>query len=226
MGGLYGGAYSPLLHAHCPEAAHTPAVVAQMVLTLSTHDGLPSVYAYQTHDTHQIRTLHRISQASNLPGLASQWDGITFAFAGDVSPPGLVNLVQLPVNPFHLTTAVYAPTAATLNGHWAGAGNTCLGPFQVADADVTITTHQLMPIPYAYVHLMHNHALTPQQAWQQVGEQVIADNHTADCEIFLDFLRAACTYHTPAAPAVGPDTPATAQPVSYTHLTLPTILRV
>ena len=115
--------------------------------------------------------------------------------------------MQLPVNPFHLTTAVYAPSAATLNGQWAGAGNTCLGPFQVAHADVTaITTRWLMPIPYAYIHLMHDHTLTPQQAWQQVGEQVIADHRTADCEIFLDFLRAACTYCTPAAPAVGPDT--------------------
>ena len=44
MGDLYGGAYLPLLRAHRPEVAHTLAVVAQMVLTLSTHDGLPSVY--------------------------------------------------------------------------------------------------------------------------------------------------------------------------------------
>ena len=48
MGDLYGGAYLPLLHAHRPEVALTPALVAQMVLTLLTHDGLPSVYAYQT----------------------------------------------------------------------------------------------------------------------------------------------------------------------------------
>ena len=41
MGDLYEGAYLPLLHAHHPEAAHTPAVVAQMVLTLLTHDGHP-----------------------------------------------------------------------------------------------------------------------------------------------------------------------------------------
>ena len=78
----------PLLHAHRPEAALTPALVAQTVLTLSTHDGLPSIYAYPMHDTPQIWTLHRISQASNLPGLATQWDGITFAFAGDVTPLG------------------------------------------------------------------------------------------------------------------------------------------
>ena len=110
MGDLYGGDYLPLLHAHHPEVVLTAALVAEMVLTLSTHNGLPSVYAYQMHDTHQIRTLHRISQPSNLPGLATQWDGITFAFAGDVPPPGLINLVQLPVNPFHLTTAIYAPS--------------------------------------------------------------------------------------------------------------------
>ena len=29
MGDLYGGAYLHLLHAHHPEAAHTPAMVAQ-----------------------------------------------------------------------------------------------------------------------------------------------------------------------------------------------------
>ena len=54
MGDLYGGAYLPLLHAHHPEVVHTLAVVAQMVLTLLTHNDLPSVYTYQMHDTHQI----------------------------------------------------------------------------------------------------------------------------------------------------------------------------
>ena len=70
-----------------------------------------------------------------------------------------------------------------------------------------------MPVPYASIQLMHDHVLTPQQAWQQVGEQIIANNCAADCEIFLDFLLTTCTYCTPAMPPVGPDsTPATAQP--------------
>ena len=44
MGDLYGGAYLPILQVHCPEAVLTPAMVAQTMLNLSLHGGLPSFY--------------------------------------------------------------------------------------------------------------------------------------------------------------------------------------
>ena len=201
LGDAYGGAYLPLLESHRPNAQLTPAVVLQTALTLSAHEGLPGVYAYQVPGSYEIHTVHRLGYASSLPGVAAPWDGILFAFEGDVVHPGLVNLVQIPGNSFHLTTAVAAPTAATLGGHWAGvaAEDACVGPFELGDGDVTpVITRRFMPVPIAYVPAMHNRALTPREAWQ-VAEQIIADGRAADCEIFLDFLRAACTYRTPAA---------------------------
>ena len=201
LGDAYEGAYLPLLESHHPNAQLTPAVVLQTALTLSAHEGLPGVYAYQVPGSGEIRTVHRLGYASSLPGVAAPWDGILFAFDGDVVPPGLVNLVQVPANAFHLTTAVAAPTAATLNDHWAGvaADHACVGPFELGDGDVTpVITRRFMPVPIAYVHLMHNRVLTPRQAWQ-IAEQIIADGRAADCAIFLDFLRAACTFCAPAA---------------------------
>ena len=201
MGDLYSGAYLPLLEAHAPGAQLQPAVVMQTALTLSAHGGLPGLYAYQVPDTFEIRTVHRLSQASTLPGLATPWDGVVFAFDGDVVPPGLINLIQMPAQPFRLTNQVWAPTAATLSEYWQGvdAGTPCMGPFEHDDEDMTsVITRRFMPVPYAYVHLMHDQVLTPRQAWL-VAEQIIADGRAADCEIFVNFLRAACTYRAPAA---------------------------
>ena len=201
MGDLYEGAYLPFLGAFAPVAQNVPASVMQTALALATHTGLPGVYVYQAPGTGLIRTVHRLSQTTALPGRASPWDGIIFAFEGDVVPPGLINLVQIPPSPFRLTTAaVPAPTADTLGALWAGLpdGTPCLGPFGANDADVTlVTTRRFMPVPYAYVQFMHNRVLTPRQAWL-VAEQIRADGRAADCEIFIDWLRAASTYRAPA----------------------------
>ena len=136
LGDAYEGAYLPLLESHRPNAQLTPAVVLQTALTLSAHEGLPGVYAYQVPGSLEIHTVHRLGYSSSLPGVAAPWDGILLAFEGDVVPPGLVNLVQVPANAFHLTNAVVAPTAATLSDHWAGvaAGQVCVGPFEPGDA--------------------------------------------------------------------------------------------
>ena len=211
---IYQGAYDALLAAHHPDAALPPADVLQTALSLKD-SGIPDVYAYQEHDTLKIRTVHRITQAAKIPGVASAWDGLTFAFEGDVSLPGLINVVQLPANLFHLTTAVQAPTSNTLNALWAAAAAVfvdCVGPCQAGDADVAqVVTRRMMPVPHAYVRLLYNRTLTPQQAWQEVAEQIILDGRSVDCSRFLDFLRVACTFRPVPNNGVDPTPPATAQ---------------
>ena len=210
-GDLYAGNASPFLHAHRPEAALAPAVVMQTALTL--HDDIPDVYAYQDHDTGAIRTVHRISTTASIPGVPSAWDGIVFAFEGDVMAGARINLVQMPAQPFHLTNAVHAPTADALNAHWANlaVGAAFVGPFQAGDADTTeVVTRRMMPVPYSYVALMHTQILTPRQAWQTVGMQVLADNQGANCQHFVDWLRVACTFRQGGAD------PATKQPSALT----------
>jgi hypothetical protein len=184
----------------------------QMALTL--HDDIPDVYAYQDHDTGAICTVHRISTTASIPGVPSAWwDGIVFAFEGDVMAGAHINLVQMPVQPFHLTNAVHAPTADALNAHWANlaVGAAFVGPFQAGDADTSkVVTRHMMPVPYSYVALMHTQILMPRQAWQTVGMQVLADNQGANCQHFVDWLRAACTFQQGGAD------PATKQPSALT----------
>ena len=204
MGDLYEGAYAPLLEAHDPTAQHTPASVLQTALALAANSDFPGVYAYQAPGTFEIRTVHRLSRTNILPGRATPWDGVTFAFSGDVVPPGAITTVQLPAQAFHLTAAAIVPTATTMSERWAAqdAAVQCLGPFLADDADVTaVVIRRFTPVPYAYVQYLHNRVLTPRQAWQ-VAEQVVADGRAADCEIFVNFLRAACTYRIPAAAEV------------------------
>jgi hypothetical protein len=193
-----GGTYLPslLVHAHCPEAALPPADVLQMVLPL-LHEGLPGVYVYQAHGSLAIWTIHCISKMASIPGGPSQWDAMVFAFEGDVQYPGMINLVQIPTQAFHLTPVVLAPTVVVMMGQWALAGGAdCVDPYQAGAPDTTdVTTRHMMPVLQAYVPLLFNCILTaPQEAWIQVGEQIIADGCATDCALLLDWLRAASTY--------------------------------
>ena len=82
MGDLYEGAYLPFLEAHAPNAQLAPTTVLQTALGLAANGGLPGLYVYQVPGTFEIRTVHRLSQTTTLPGLATPWDGMTFAFDG------------------------------------------------------------------------------------------------------------------------------------------------
>ena len=56
--------------------------------------------------------------------------------------------------------------------------------------------------------------MTPQEAWEQVGEQIVQDQRTADCAILLNFLRVATVSIRPNRnQSVGP--PATAQTQAF-----------
>jgi len=175
MGDLYEGAYAPLLEAHDPTAQLTPATVLQTALALAANSDFPGVYVYQVPGTFEVRTVHRLSRTNVLPGRATPWDGVTFAFSGDVVPPGAIATVQLPAQAFHLAAAVVVPTAATMSERWAAQDGAipCLGPFMAEEADVTaVVVRRFTPVPYAYVQFMHNRVLTPRRAWQ-VAEQVM-----------------------------------------------------
>lgn len=132
------GAYLPFLEAFRPAAQPTPATVTQMSLSLSAHGGIPGVYANQATDTFEILTVHLVPDSK--PPRTRYFVGQQYFRIRrhhTVTPPGLINLVQLPTNAFYLANpAVLCPnTAVTLDNHWAGVA--CVGPFDAGDADET-----------------------------------------------------------------------------------------
>lgn len=63
------------------------------------------------------------------------------------------------------TPAKIGPTSATLTSDcWTevDADDETVGPFEVGQEDVTaVTTMHFIPVPYAYMHLVHDRVLTP-----------------------------------------------------------------
>ena len=126
---------------------------------------------------------------------ASQWDNQHFALKGELvhSRPTIVSWGN---QYFHQTAQHRVPTIAAITAALAGDPNaTELGPFTVADADTEIIRTRgcvFVPPPYVRPFLVTG-SLTPRDAWEQVGTQVVADGREVSCKPFLDFLRGALT---------------------------------
>ena len=126
---------------------------------------------------------------------ASQWDNQFFAFKGELVH-NRPTIVAWGNNYFHQTAQHRVPTVAAITAALAGDPNaTELGPFTDVDADTEIIrTRGCMFVPPPYVRqFLATGSLTPREAWEQVGTQVVADGHEVSCKPFLDFLRGALT---------------------------------
>jgi hypothetical protein len=67
-----------------------------------------------------------------------------------------------------------------------------VSPYNYNDPDTEmINTRRSVPVPHAYVPLFAFRTLSPSEAWQQIGEQIILDGRQQDCMVLLNFLRAA-----------------------------------
>jgi hypothetical protein len=168
---IYNGVYHPLLH----EYEHNDQVTAEELMTRTTmrlpFDQIPVLFLYQdTHST--IRVVHHIHQVEAPLGqpvtpLTNEFLG----FNGDVVN-GTAQLLKLPAATFFSSTGdTVVLTSAALTAQIAAAANGMVGPLNQGDPDTeVVNTRRAVPVPHAYVQLVTFRTLTPQEAWQQVGQ--------------------------------------------------------
>ena len=193
MPDVYNGTYSHFLAEYAPDDAVTGTAVMLNTITRFPTTQVPAVFAYVGVDG-MINTVHHIHRVEVPFGQPSPWTDTILGFSGDVYNTQIAYL-QVGVDDFFDNTpATQVPTAATMGAALAAlaVGTLQTGPFNANDPDTEeVCSRRAVPVPYPYIALMFGRQLTPREAWEQVGAQVILDQREADCSRFLDFLRLA-----------------------------------
>jgi hypothetical protein len=149
-----------------------------------------------------IRVTHTPFCYSPTLGSPSPWDNHSFVYVGDVGARNQVTIINWSNNTFCLAPHIRVPTVATMGAQWtAVAGADCVGPFTVADADTEEKQAcNVMVVPPEYVPIVMAHqSMTPQEMWNLLNPQVVADNQQVSCAPVIDWLLVACTYHQAAS---------------------------
>lgn len=205
-----GGNYTAFMAAFAANGNDTPAQLRDRLLGAS--DAVPKVMlCMPTNDPPIVRVIHTPFKFSPTLGNPSQWDNQNFAYVSDIGPGNQVSIVNWPNDTFRLSPNVRVPTAATMEDQWnTAAGADCVGPFTAADANTEDKqTRNVMVVPPAYVPLvMANPTMTPQQMWNMLYAQIVADNNEVACAPLLTWLQVASTYRPQAAGALNPEPPA------------------
>jgi hypothetical protein len=192
MGDTYNRVYHPLLAKYQPDEQVNAQEIMLRTLARLPIDQVPAVFLYQGNFS-TLRVVHHIHYVEATFGhpitpLTNTYLGIT----GDVYN-GNVQLVQLAADSFYSTARnIVVPTIPAITALLAASPNGMIGPFERNNPDTeVISSLRAVPVPYAYVPLLAFRTLSPMEAWQQVGEQILLDGRQEDCLIFLNFLRAA-----------------------------------
>jgi hypothetical protein len=149
-----------------------------------------AVFAFQDNNRH-IRTVHHIHKVTHPIGQApGAWNNVYISFISDVHE-GHITLVVLPVQElFAAVQAVRVPTVAATRERLEAANQEMLRPLDPDDEETELVSRRrIIPIPHAYVHQFLFQTLTPAEAWNQIGIQIVADGHENDCSAILKFLR-------------------------------------
>lgn len=192
MGDAYNGVYHPLMTEYQPDAQVDAQEFMRHTLARLPIDQVPSVFIYQGN-FNTLRVIHHIHHvAAEFGQPITPLTNTHLGFTGEVFN-GNIQVLQVPGDTFFSTTLdIVVPTIPTITALLAASQNGMIGPFNRNDPNTeVIRTLRAVPIPYAYVPLMAFRALSPHEAWQQVGEQILLDGRQDDCAVFLNFLRAA-----------------------------------
>ena len=153
-------------------------------------DQVPAVFIFQ--DNHRnIRAVHHMHKITRPLGQPpGQWDNVCIGFSSDIHEGHITTLVLPTPELFTATPNTIVPTTATMQQRLTTAANGMLQQFDINDADVEeVRSRRVIPVPHAYVMQFLYRSLTPSDAWQQIGMQIIADGREADCMVLLNFLR-------------------------------------
>ncbi len=191
MGDTYNGVYQPLLAEYRPNNRVNSQELMRRTLTLPA-DQVPAVFLYQSLFT-TLRIVHHVHLVETPFGQPpNPLTQAYLAFTGEVYQAS-AQMVQITPDTFFGSTGnVVVPTIPTITALLVASPNGMIGPFLPDDPDTeVINTRRAVPVPFAYVPLIAFRNLSPREAWQQIGEQIILDGRQEDCIIFLNFLRAA-----------------------------------
>lgn len=192
MDDVYQGIYQPMLHEYRANDQVPAPVIMQNTVARWPVDQVPAVFLFQD-PIGAIRMVHHIHQvAAPIGQPPTPLTDLYLGFSGEVIH-GQAQLLQLPDATFFSNTGeVTVPTDETLTAQLAVAADGFVGPYNPGDPDTEqVNTRRAVPVPRAYVPLVTFRLLTAQQAWQQIGEQIILDGRAADCRVFLDFIKVA-----------------------------------
>ena len=169
------GRYQEFLAPYAPDSGRTNAQL--MARILATTAEVPKVFLGLVEHagvTSSI-TLHRPTQYASQPIDTLVWDGATLAFTGDVLAGNHIEIVRVPAIAFEVApdNNVPCPPTPGFRCCWQcklQPNAVQFGPFEDDTPDTqTITVHNMVPIPPAYMHLILDRALNPQTLWEQVG---------------------------------------------------------
>jgi hypothetical protein len=229
MPDAYAGVYLNYLTEYMdPQKA--PDELLRMSTAIFPADQVPAVFIFQ--DNHRkIRAIHHLHQITRPIGQApGPWDNVCIGFTTDIHE-GHITTVRLPTN--EVFTAVgpcEVPTVATMPAQLANANaDGTIRPVVAGNDTEQVTTRRTLPIPYPYIMQFLFRSLTPTEAWNQIGTQIIADGREQDCLALLNFLRVAVV-DTLAQVRNAPDTlpascliadvvPPEGDPQYFSHLT-------
>jgi hypothetical protein len=151
----------------------------------------------------RVVVLHGIKQYPRSPGgVGTPWDNKTFAWFQDVvasSPPTLFELPQYNIfsigQPTVGATTYQVYDATTLAGLYAANPTLVVAPTPGAGAAGTevIQTRYAFPIPFRYVAGVLCQQTDPQQFFEMVYPQILAEGRVAEMAPFIRWMCTACT---------------------------------
>lgn len=171
------------------------AAKALVNLSFTTCETEYQAYLLLTHEggKNYIQTVHRPSVLHQLMG--SPIANERFAFLGDVRGTQPPLLICWPDKAFDQTNNINVISATAIDTELARMPPVeDLGPFQNNDQGVeTVATRKVMYLPFKFVSISLGRALTPRQAWDEIGGAVRAEppEKQATYEPLLNWLKAA-----------------------------------
>lgn len=154
-----------------------------------------------THNpAHQglIYAIHSVSKfAPRLGQPVTQWDNRLFGSINEVIGNQNPTTVELPLDAFNRLNGGnlfrVAQPQRMVAMYGADPALELLGEFADFDAGTELVqSRNMVPIPHQYMRHFINGPLTPRQAWEVVGHDIVSHNDAIACAALLTFLRLAC----------------------------------
>jgi hypothetical protein len=181
----------------------TPQQIRELVVNNPRESSLGFAVLVLPTPAHQglIYGIHSVAKFSARLGQpATQWDDRIFGSIGEVVANQNPITIELPATAFSrlgggaLHRVGHAQRMAAMFG--ADPELQLLGEFTNFDAGTELLqSRNLVPIPHRYMRHFISSPLTPRQAWEIVGAEIVNNNDQVACATLLDFIRLSCTRH-------------------------------